>query len=143
MGTQYLSKMFSTYIGLDLGTANCLVYVGDQGVVLAEPSVVAVRVNNQAVHSVIAVGSEARDMLGKTPGNIKAIRPMKDGVIANFQITEEMLRHFIKKGNQRSTNVTFCFDNSGIAHVLFLLCLFSVYKCIVSLFLKKSKVFLS
>ncbi|MBQ4315427.1 MAG: rod shape-determining protein MreB, partial [Lentisphaeria bacterium] len=89
--------MFSTYIGLDLGTANCLVYVGDQGIVLAEPSVVAVRVN-QAQLSVIAVGSEAKEMLGKTPGNIRAIRPMKDGVIANFQITEEMLRHFIKKG---------------------------------------------
>ena len=98
MSTQYLSKMFSTYIGLDLGTANCLVYVGDQGIVLAEPSVVAVKVNSQAVLSVIAVGSEAKEMLGKTPGNIKAIRPMKDGVIANFQITEEMLRHFIKKG---------------------------------------------
>ena len=98
MSTQYLSKIFSTYIGLDLGTANCLVYVGDQGIVLAEPSVVAVKVNSQAVLSVIAVGSEAKEMLGKTPGNIKAIRPMKDGVIANFQITEEMLRHFIKKG---------------------------------------------
>ena len=98
MSTQYLSKIFSTYIGLDLGTANCLVYVGEQGIVLAEPSVVAVKVNSQAVLSVIAVGSEAKEMLGKTPGNIKAIRPMKDGVIANFQITEEMLRHFIKKG---------------------------------------------
>ena len=89
-----LSKLFSTYIGIDLGTANTLVYVKEQGVLLAEPSVVAVKTNTQKV---IAVGSDAKEMLGKTPGNIKAIRPMKDGVIANFEITEEMLRYFIRK----------------------------------------------
>ena len=94
MGFIDLSKLFSTYIGIDLGTANTLVYVKDQGVVLAEPSVVAVKTGPQKI---IAVGGDAKDMLGKTPGNIKAIRPMKDGVIANFEITEAMLRYFIKK----------------------------------------------
>jgi len=94
MGTQFLAKMFSTHIGIDLGTANCLVYVRDQGVVLNEPSVVAIKVNTREV---LAVGREAKDMLGKTPLNINAIRPMKDGVIANFEITEEMLRYFIQK----------------------------------------------
>ena len=94
MGFIDLSKLFSTYIGIDLGTANSLVFVKDLGVVLAEPSVVAVKTNTQKI---IAVGSEAKDMLGKTPGNIKAIRPMKAGVIANFEITEAMLRYFIKK----------------------------------------------
>ena len=76
MGFIDLSKLFSTYIGIDLGTANTLVYVKDQGVVLAEPSVVAVKTGPQKI---IAVGGDAKDMLGKTPGNIKAIRPMKDG----------------------------------------------------------------
>ncbi len=94
MITQYLAKLFSTHIGIDLGTANCLVYVRDHGVVLNEPSVVAIKVNTNEVY---AVGSEAKEMLGKTPGNISATRPMKDGVIANFEITEEMLRHFIQK----------------------------------------------
>ena len=94
MGFIDLSKLFSTYIGIDLGTANTLVYVKDQGVVLAEPSVVAVKTGPQKI---IAVGGDAKDMLGKTPGNIRAIRPMKDGVIANFEITEAMLRYFIKK----------------------------------------------
>ena len=94
MGFIDLSKLFSTYIGIDLGTANTLVFVKEQGVILAEPSVVAVKTSAQKI---IAVGSEAKDMLGKTPGNIKAIRPMKDGVIANFEITEAMLRYFIKK----------------------------------------------
>ena len=94
MITQFLAKLFSTHIGIDLGTANCLVYVRDHGVVLNEPSVVAIKVNTNEVY---AVGSEAKEMLGKTPGNISATRPMKDGVIANFEITEEMLRHFIQK----------------------------------------------
>ncbi len=96
MGMQRLSKFFSTDIGIDLGTANCLVFVRDKGIVLSEPSVVAVRVGG-AHHDVMAVGSEAKSMLGKTPGTIKAIRPMKDGVIADFEITEEMLRHFIQR----------------------------------------------
>ncbi len=94
MGFIDLSKLFSTYIGIDLGTANTLVYVKDRGVVLAEPSVVAVKTSTQKI---IAVGGEAKDMLGRTPGNIKAIRPMKDGVIANFEISEAMLRYFIRK----------------------------------------------
>ncbi len=94
MGTHSLSKLFSTDIGIDLGTANCLVFVRDKGIVLAEPSVVAIKENTREV---IAVGSEAKSMLGKTPGNIRAIRPMKDGVIADFDITEEMLRYFIQK----------------------------------------------
>ena len=96
MGFIDLSKVFSTYIGIDLGTANTLVYVKDQGIVLAEPSVVAVKTKVEP-QKIIAVGGEAKDMLGKTPGNIQAIRPMKDGVIANFEITEAMLRYFIKK----------------------------------------------
>ncbi len=94
MRTQRLSKFFSTDIGIDLGTANCLVFVRDKGIVLAEPSVVAIK---ESTKEVIAVGSEAKSMLGKTPGNIKAIRPMKDGVIADFEVTQEMLRHFIQK----------------------------------------------
>ena len=94
MGTQYLTRLFSTDIGIDLGTANCLVYVRDHGIVLSEPSVVAIKVSN---NEVLAVGSDAKAMLGKCPPGIKAIRPMKDGVIANFEVTEEMLRYFIVK----------------------------------------------
>lgn len=84
----------SNDIGIDLGTANSLVYVRDRGVVLREPSVVAV---NTTTRKVRAVGLEAKRMLGRTPHNIEAIRPMKDGVIADFEITEHMLRHFIQK----------------------------------------------
>jgi rod shape-determining protein MreB and related proteins len=85
---------FSTDIGIDLGTANTLVYVRDRGIVLREPSVVAIVTGTSHVK---AVGDEAKRMLGRTPGNITAIRPMKDGVIADFDITEAMLRHFIQK----------------------------------------------
>ncbi|MDD3154548.1 MAG: rod shape-determining protein [Victivallaceae bacterium] len=94
MFIQRLSKFFSTDIGIDLGTANCLVYVKDRGIVLNEPSVVAIKENN---HEVLAVGNDAKAMLGKVPPNIKAIRPMKDGVIADFNVTEEMLRVFIQR----------------------------------------------
>ncbi len=94
MSTQILAKMFSAYIGIDLGTANCLVYVKDQGIVLNEPSVVAINVNTNEVR---AVGSKAKEMLGKTPVKLRAIRPMKDGVIANFEVTEDMLRYFIRR----------------------------------------------
>lgn len=87
-------NILSNDIGIDLGTANTLVFVKDKGVILSEPSVVAVYSNTQKVR---AVGSEAKRMLGRTPGNIKAIRPMKDGVIADFEITEAMLRYFIGK----------------------------------------------
>jgi rod shape-determining protein MreB len=85
---------FSTDIGIDLGTANTLVYVRDRGIVLKEPSVVAILTGTSHVK---AVGEEAKRMLGRTPGTITAIRPMKDGVIADFDITEAMLRHFIQK----------------------------------------------
>jgi rod shape-determining protein MreB and related proteins len=89
-----LFGLFSNDIGIDLGTANTLVYVKDKGIVLREPSVVAIHTSTRKV---LAVGDEAKRMLGRTPGNITAIRPMKDGVIADFDITEEMLRYFIKK----------------------------------------------
>ncbi len=86
--------MFSNDMGIDLGTATTLVYVKGQGIVLCEPSVVAI---HKHTGDVLAVGSEAKRMLGRTPGSIQAIRPMKDGVIADFEITEAMLRYFIKK----------------------------------------------
>jgi rod shape-determining protein MreB len=86
--------LFSNDIGIDLGTANSLVYVKDRGIVLREPSVVAIQTGTSRV---LAVGDEAKRMLGRTPGNITAIRPMKDGVIADFEITEAMLRYFIRK----------------------------------------------
>jgi rod shape-determining protein MreB len=86
--------LFSSDIGIDLGTANTLVYVKDRGIVLREPSVVAVQ---QGTKHVLAVGDEAKRMLGRTPGNIIAIRPLKDGVISDFEITEEMLKQFIRK----------------------------------------------
>src|SRR5213593_2688 len=85
---------FSNDIGIDLGTANTLVYVKDKGIVLREPSVVAL---DTVTRKVLAVGDEAKRMLGRTPGNITAIRPMKDGVIADFEVTGAMLRYFIGK----------------------------------------------
>jgi rod shape-determining protein MreB len=90
--------MFTTDIGVDLGTANVLVYVKGKGIVLREPSVVAINKDNGRV---IAVGSEARRMLGRTPGNIVAIRPLRDGVIADYDVTEKMLRYFINKSGLR------------------------------------------
>lgn len=95
--------VFSSDIGIDLGTANTLVYVKGQGVVLCEPSVVAI---DRITHSVLAVGEEAKRMLGRTPGNIVAIRPMKDGVIADFDITEAMLRYFIRKVHRKNRLVS-------------------------------------
>jgi rod shape-determining protein MreB len=92
---------FSNDLAIDLGTANTLVYVKGKGIVLSEPSVVAVRKNGGDRSRVLAVGREAKMMLGRTPGNIAAIRPMKDGVIADFEITEAMLRHFILKVHNR------------------------------------------
>ncbi len=98
----HIKGFFSRDLGIDLGTANTLVYVKSQGIVLCEPSVVAiVRGTNQ----VLAVGSEAKNMLGRTPGNIVAIRPMKDGVIADFEVTEAMLRYFINKVHNRTRMV--------------------------------------
>ncbi len=97
MWNNFLS-LFSNDIGIDLGTANTLVYVKDRGIVLREPSVVAIQTGTKRV---LAVGEEAKRMLGRTPGNITAIRPMKAGVIADFEITEAMLRYFIKKIHNR------------------------------------------
>ena len=97
-----LSKIWSQDMAIDLGTANTLVVLKGQGVVLNEPSVVAV-VENKGKKSVLAIGDEAKTMLGRTPGNISAIRPLKDGVIADFIVTEEMIKHFIKKVHKRST----------------------------------------
>ena len=94
--------IFSNDLAIDLGTANTCVYVKGQGVVLREPSVVAVKKDSRGNDQVLAVGSEAKRMLGRAPGNIRAIRPMKDGVIADFEVTEAMLRYFISKvHNQR------------------------------------------
>ena len=90
-------RLLSNDIGIDLGTANTLVFVKDKGIVLREPSVVAIYTSTKKV---CAVGSEAKKMLGRTPENITAVRPMKDGVIADFEITESMLRYFIKKVNR-------------------------------------------
>ncbi|MCR4666114.1 MAG: rod shape-determining protein [Desulfovibrio sp.] len=91
--------LFSNDLAIDLGTANTCVYVKGQGIVLREPSVVAVRKDSRNNTEVVAVGHEAKRMLGRTPGNIWAIRPMKDGVIADFETTEAMLRHFIAKAH--------------------------------------------
>ncbi|MFT5711522.1 MAG: rod shape-determining protein MreB, partial [Halioglobus sp.] len=91
-----LRGLFSNDLSIDLGTANTLIYVRDQGIVLNEPSVVAIRIHN-GQKTIEAVGAEAKRMLGRTPGNITAIRPLKDGVIADFLVTEKMLQHFIAK----------------------------------------------
>ncbi len=97
----HIMGWFSNDLAIDLGTANTLVYVKGKGIVLSEPSVVAMRKNGRDRSRVLAVGREAKMMLGRTPGNIVAIRPMKDGVIADFEITESMLRHFIQKVHNR------------------------------------------
>ncbi|WP_353668152.1 rod shape-determining protein [Marinomonas sp. THO17] len=93
--------MFSSDLSIDLGTANTLIYVRDRGIVLDEPSVVAIRHNGNQ-KTVASVGVDAKRMLGRTPGNITAIRPMKDGVIADFHVTEKMLQHFISKVHENS-----------------------------------------
>lgn len=97
---RFLTKYFSRDIGIDLGTANTLVFVKGKGIVLREPSVVAIRRDTGAI---LEVGEEAKRMIGRTPGNIVAIRPMKDGVIADFDVTQTMLRHFIGKAYKRKT----------------------------------------
>lgn len=102
MVLNYLVGKFSNDLAIDLGTANTLVYVKGKGIVLSEPSVVAV---NKDTNRVLAVGKEAKEMLGRTPGNIIAVRPMKDGVIANFDLTEAMLKYFIRKVHNRNTLV--------------------------------------
>jgi len=100
-----LFGLFSNDLAIDLGTANTLVYMKGSGIVLSEPSVVAVRKDARGISKVLAVGGEAKMMLGRTPGNIEAVRPLKDGVIADFEITEAMLRHFIRKAHNRRTLV--------------------------------------
>jgi rod shape-determining protein MreB len=97
--------MFSNDLAIDLGTANTLVYVKGKGIVLNEPSVVAVSVDTRSKNRVLAVGHEAKHMLGRTPGSIVAIRPLRDGVIADFEVTEAMLRHFIQKVHNRRSFV--------------------------------------
>lgn len=98
---KHLRGAFSNDLSIDLGTANTLIYVRGRGIVLNEPSVVAIRHHNG--HKIVeAVGTEAKRMLGRTPGNITAIRPLKDGVIADFQVTEKMLQHFIRKVHENS-----------------------------------------
>ena len=92
----WLLGLFSHDIGIDLGTANTLVMVRGKGIVINEPSVVAINTKNNAI---LAVGTEAKAMIGRTPGHIVAIRPLKDGVIADFEVTESMLRYFIKRAN--------------------------------------------
>lgn len=89
--------IFSNDLSIDLGTANTLIYSKGQGILLNEPSVVAIRDNGRGNRSIVAVGNEAKKMLGRTPGNIQAIRPLKDGVIADFHVTEKMLQAFIRK----------------------------------------------
>lgn len=96
----FIFKLFSNDMGMDLGTATVLVYVKGQGIVLCEPSVVAV---DKDTKEIIAIGSEAKKMLGKTPGNIVAVRPLRNGVIADFEITEKMIRYFIRKVHNKKT----------------------------------------
>jgi len=95
--------LFSNDLAIDLGTANTLVYAKGKGIIASEPSVVAVQKDSRGIRHVIAVGHEAKEMLGRTPGNIEAIRPMKDGVIADFEVTEAMLRYFIRKAHNRKS----------------------------------------
>ena len=111
--------VLSADMAIDLGTANTLVYVKDAGIVLNEPSVVAVLNSNLGSKKVIAVGQEAREMLGRTPGNIEAIRPLKDGVIADFEVAEEMIKHFIRKVHNRrafvSPQIVICVPHGSTA----------------------------
>lgn len=100
-----LFGLFSNDLAIDLGTANTLIYLKGHGIVCNEPSVVAVEYEGSGKRRIVAVGAEAKNMLGKTPENITAIRPMKDGVIADFEVTEEMLRRLIRKVHNRKTLV--------------------------------------
>ena len=112
--------IFSSDLAIDLGTANTLVYVKNRGIVLSEPSVVAVRKSDGGGNKVLAVGKDAKMMFGKTPGDVMAVRPMKDGVIADFEITEAMLRHFIRIVHHRRSlirpRIVICVP-SGITQV--------------------------
>lgn len=103
MAFKSLFSLFSNDLAIDLGTANTLVYAKGRGIVVSEPSIVAI---NKSTNVPLAVGKDAKEMLGRTPGNIVAIRPMKDGVIANFEMTEKMLQHFIRKAHNGKTWVS-------------------------------------
>ena len=113
-----LLGLLSTDMAIDLGTANTLVYVKSEGIVLDEPSVVAIN-NHRGRKQVLAVGEEAKQMVGRTPGNIEAIRPLRDGVIADFEIAEEMIKHFIRKVHNRrgfaSPSVIVCVPSGSTA----------------------------
>src|SRR5688572_30428045 len=98
---------FSNDLAIDLGTANTLVYARDRDIIIDEPSVVAVHKDAKGQNKVLAVGKEAKEMLGRTPGSIVAIRPMKDGVIADFEVTQSMLKYFINKANANRGLFTF------------------------------------
>ena len=98
--------IFSNDLAIDLGTANVLVLARGKGVMINEPSVVAVKMEKNGEQKILAVGKEAKEMVGKTPGNIEAVRPMKDGVIADFDMTEKMIRHFIEKAHGRTTLIS-------------------------------------
>jgi len=98
-----LLGMFSNDLAIDLGTANTLVLIKGEGIVINEPSVVAIQFDKQGHQRILAVGQEAKEMVGKTPGNIRAVRPMKDGVIADFEVTEMMIRYFIEKAHKRKS----------------------------------------
>lgn len=110
-------SLFARDIGIDLGTANTLVHVKGKGIVLREPSVVAM---NKKTNEILAVGDSAKSMIGRTPGNIVAIRPMKDGVIADFDVTQSMLKYFIKKAMSKGVfskpRVVICVP-SGVTEV--------------------------
>lgn len=99
----YILGIFSSDMGIDLGTANTLVLVKDKGIIINEPSVVAVQRERYGKQKILAVGHEAKEMVGKTPGDIEAIRPMRDGVIADFDMTEKMIRYFIEKTHRRKS----------------------------------------
>ena len=109
---------FSNDLAIDLGTANTLVYAKDRGIIVNEPSVVAVYQGFRGEQKVLAVGKEAKEMLGRTPGSIKAIRPMKDGVIADFEVTQAMLKYFIQKSLNGSKlikpRIIICCHNSEL-----------------------------
>ena len=96
-------SLFSSDLAIDLGTANTLVFSNGKGIVVNEPSIVAI---NKNTGEVVAVGREAKEMLGRTPGNVVAIKPMKDGVIADFKVTEKMLTYFIQKAHNRDRKST-------------------------------------
>ena len=110
--------LFSADMAIDLGTANTLVYVKGRGIVLNEPSVVAIA-TNRGKRQVLAVGEEAKQMVGRTPGNIEAIRPLRDGVIADFEVSEEMIKHFIRRVHPRrgfaSPRVVICVPSGSTA----------------------------